>query len=1169
LKWFLKAMAAVAGGVLLLAGSLWLVKDSDWLRETITAQLSMKLGRQVSLTAWQVSLGVNTTVTLQGLEVAQPEGFGTESFARVESATASANIADLLAPPFQLTSLEASGVDLHLEQHTDGRNNWTFGSKSGEPTDDALADPVDLALPLLVEQGVLSNLTVVFVDANQQSRRIEGNIELAGTPSGIDLRIAGNVNGHSIGATITGRSEEAITTLKNVRLLVDANLEEVTLQGQGNFRDLLDPNRPELTLRVDGPSVEYVTERLQVAPISQGPLNLDIAVQPSGELMAVRVDGLIGEFSAVVNGQFNNLRTLDEGELALAVSGPNIRMLGALIGSNELPPVPFSISARAQRTGPELVIRDARLNAGRLGVSAAGSIPSLEQPTYANLKATINLPAIEVFRDIFQLPNGVNGPVEASITVDASSKQSDVTASLTSRFGELELQGYLSTRPDLAGSVLDINAQGQEVAELLALTGVNTIGSGPWRLATTLTVTPAHIEMSQATLAIPGAEGEFSVSVDRDLPGESALGQVSAQVADLRQLVQPWLPTLENPEYLPAVPLTATTNFSWRSGELNLDGLRLALPDLELSGSAFASPADNAVTGQLALEGKNLSHYIPTELVPEQVTLSRLDEALKLQSDVALSGEGLAIDNLTLEFADLRLSGQSSINGEQLHLELEGAMGDAFLWVEDEPDALAADGLPINLRVNLDRNAGDIVINDLEVTSGTGSDLRARGALQMGESFAGSGLSVDLAIVDLARLGILLGQPLPSVPLVFDADFEGNERRLKASKFFLASGDTEFSGALEITDPDHPNVQLALRAPMVDLRPFLTPPGEKSAEDTPEDGTSSEKPAKSARNRRLIPDIPLDLSVLSTFEADVDIQIDKLVGHTRRLKNLVLDAKVKAGRLLLTEASGTDETRGDLVFAGFAVPGDNTSHIGLDLDGEDINLGFPARNPDEVQLLPRFNIVGEVFSSGNTLRELLGGLNGALQITAGEGRVSSQASGLLVNSFIDELLSLVNPLRRDQDFTEVQCLVALADVKDGKLKGDPLATVVTDKLAIVGKAQVDLTTEKLFLTFNTIPQRGLGISASSAFKPFVGVAGTLARPQLTLDPEGTVIQGSLAVLTGGISLIGKSVIDRFTVSKKSCNKAEQGFADERSASEANYFAFRDNLLPTEESLTTP
>ena len=76
----------------------------------------------------------------------------------------------------------------------------------------------------------------------------------------------------------------------------------------------------------------------------------------------------------------------------------------------------------------------------------------------------------------------------------------------------------------------------------------------------------------------------------------------------------------------------------------------------------------------------------------------------------------------------------------------------------------------------------------------------------------------------------------------------------------------------------------------------------------------------------------------------------------------------------------------------------------------------------------------------------------------------------------------------------------------------------------------------------------------------MGIGGTLAEPQVALDPEGTIIQGSLAVATGGISLIGKSVLDRFTVSKKSCDKELKKFAPKRQQAIDNYASFRAKAL---------
>jgi len=245
---------------------------------------------------------------------------------------------------------------------------------------------------------------------------------------------------------------------------------------------------------------------------------------------------------------------------------------------------------------------------------------------------------------------------------------------------------------------------------------------------------------------------------------------------------------------------------------------------------------------------------------------------------------------------------------------------------------------------------------------------------------------------------------------------------------------------------------------------------------------------------------------------------------------------------------------------GFASSINGLNHFGLRLSSEEINIGVPILTPEDIDALPRYDMRLAIFGSGDNTRDLAASVSGGIEIIGGQGRIVSQGQGLLTNAFLDELLTLVNPLRKSDPYNQVQCLAALASIKDGKLKGDPLVTFVTNKLAVISKAELDFASEKVFATFNTVPQRGFGISASSAFNPFVGVGGTLAEPQVTLDPEGTIIQGSLAVATGGISLIGKSVLDRFTVSKKSCDKELKKFASQRQQAIDNYASFRAKAL---------
>ncbi|NDH40154.1 MAG: hypothetical protein EBY45_06995 [Gammaproteobacteria bacterium] len=72
------------------------------------------------------------------------------------------------------------------------------------------------------------------------------------------------------------------------------------------------------------------------------------------------------------------------------------------------------------------------------------------------------------------------------------------------------------------------------------------------------------------------------------------------------------------------------------------------------------------------------------------------------------------------------------------------------------------------------------------------------------------------------------------------------------------------------------------------------------------------------------------------------------------------------------------------------------------------------------------------------------------------------------------------------------------------------------------------------MQFKTVPQKGLGFSMSSLVNPYVEVTGTLSQPRLSLNPTNTVVGGSIAVMTGGISILVRNVLERMTTSGNIC-----------------------------------
>jgi len=73
---------------------------------------------------------------------------------------------------------------------------------------------------------------------------------------------------------------------------------------------------------------------------------------------------------------------------------------------------------------------------------------------------------------------------------------------------------------------------------------------------------------------------------------------------------------------------------------------------------------------------------------------------------------------------------------------------------------------------------------------------------------------------------------------------------------------------------------------------------------------------------------------------------------------------------------------------------------------------------------------------------------------------------------------------------------------------------------------VNLGSERLNLSLQATPRKGLGISIGSVANQFLKLGGTLRSPQLPLDATGSMTTTGAAGATGGLSLLAKGRWDR-------------------------------------------
>jgi hypothetical protein len=209
---------------------------------------------------------------------------------------------------------------------------------------------------------------------------------------------------------------------------------------------------------------------------------------------------------------------------------------------------------------------------------------------------------------------------------------------------------------------------------------------------------------------------------------------------------------------------------------------------------------------------------------------------------------------------------------------------------------------------------------------------------------------------------------------------------------------------------------------------------------------------------------------------------------------------------------------------------------------------------EELQGLPKYDVETGLHGTGATLRELAASLNGYLRVDAGSGRLRATALKFFTGDFLAEVMGSINPFAKTDPYTNFECGVVLLLLEDGVVIGEPGLVAQSDRLRLFANMEIDLRTEDIDVAISTVARKGVGISFSNLINPYTKIGGTLAKPSLQLDPQGVMIEGGTAVATAGLSIVAKSLKNRFLSAKDPCAKAA-------SDADSTYQAIRKEYFP--------
>ena len=284
----------------------------------------------------------------------------------------------------------------------------------------------------------------------------------------------------------------------------------------------------------------------------------------------------------------------------------------------------------------------------------------------------------------------------------------------------------------------------------------------------------------------------------------------------------------------------------------------------------------------------------------------------------------------------------------------------------------------------------------------------------------------------------------------------------------------------------------------------------------------SEEPKE--KSDRVLPDDPLPVDLFFLADCKADIRIGTIQLQDYAIKDFLVDLALKNGVLEVPtiKASGGDGTL--VMNLNATAKGKN-----LDLDGNatldqlDAGglLGFAGITE---AFMGNLDLEVDFKGKGASVREIMAGLNGFLDMSVKDGKLQNKYLDLLGGDLASGFLRMINPAAEKTDYTKVNCLIARLNVENG-LADTKVLVMDTEYMSVVGEGNVDFKTEKLNMSLDPMPKKGvlsglninLNFSMSELAQPFA-LGGSLAAPRLAIDRTKAVM--TLGKGVGGTLLFG-------------------------------------------------
>lgn len=1094
--------------------------DYDKLIPGLAKSVKESTGRDLVVTGHaSFKIGLTPEFTLRDVSFQNAPWGSRSDLARAKEFTVKLALLPLVLGEFEIKETALAEPDILIELSPSGTWNLDFGTEE-EPAEGVARafDNLEISQGLLTYRDLQTgNAVTVRVDRLRSLPLL-----LAG---GAGLQLQGAVNGQAFTVEgTTGLLGNFLRPGKAWPADIAARAGETRVRIQGEMADAYLFKGLAFRLAVEGSSLGEAAALADLATLpdlgafsAQAELsdaggglalqNLHLQAG-SGNSLAVSLTGAVGEITT--------LRGLDLLFSAESDKLANLEKLGA-------PSLPFEggFAASGRISGPvadAYRVQDLTLALGE--EKFAGTL---------NIRAATNRPQMEAN---LSSPNFLHGPLTLAATITGLSAPVALTG-LDVAWGREDL-----ARVRLQGSVADLGTgrgvkvaftlRGKDLAALDAIVGHDLPVRGPFSASGQATDSGAkRYQVTGLELALAG--NHVSGSLDVDLSGQQPrlAANLSSQTLDLGGLLQAaGVEGMEGRQFPDLGPLSVAFSLTGTAERLRLERLDLStgsakLAKVQVQGGVGDLPSWEGIDLQMKAQGNNVAEL-------EQL----LGRPLPLQGPYALSGHLVnpssklyRVDGLQLDLGKTKLEG---------HLDLDPAGGQPRLLVVASSPALNLESLkddghtmlaslkkipdlgPLAVTARLARSGEIWAAEALSLRAGSDSlvAIVAEGTVQSLGDLRGLSLDVTCRGNEVEKLGEVMGKEFAVTgPFALSGrvlDPEPGDYEIQNLSATWAESDLQGSVRVNVAGT-RPKVTVDLSSRRFDLRPFFA-----------EEETAPPAPA-GGKEERVFSTEPLPFDWLTWADGTADFQAGQMllphwVFHALSVKARLTDGSLEAEPVTFVVVGGSGECRLKIRRT------ERGAAITLAAKVKDVQVG-----PMLDELGRERNVDGsldvdmKLAGSGDSLAALMGGVTGHLHLIMGDGKIAMKYLNVLDSDLQATLLRLINPFQEQSDFTNFNCFVNRAEIRDGMARVRLLLD--TEQTTIVAAGDVDLKTEQVDLGIKPSPKSGYGLKGVARLtvgfnelaKP-LKLEGTLSSPSLGVNPTEAMLAIGKAV--GGFALFG-------------------------------------------------